>query len=231
MKIFISWSGERSKQLAEAIRWWLPHVLQSTKPYFTPSGIEKGKRWSNDISKELEQPKIGLIAMTEENLTNPWIMFEAGAISKVVEEGLVYPIVFKRAEVRQLLTTINNAAEETTLNERHLEEAFSMWWPELEKKVAAISSAVQLPSEPHRKDSDLLRENLELTRSLVTEHQRLIEALRPFHGTFTDPQSVVRALLRREVKLERSLRTSGVDKAEMEGFVAALTDSLTAKSE
>jgi hypothetical protein len=52
-----------------------------------------------------------------------------------------------------------------------------------------------------------------------------------FHGTFTDPQSVVRALLRREVKLERSLRTSGVDKAEMEGFVAALTDSLTAKSE
>jgi hypothetical protein len=32
--------------------------------------------------------------MTEENLTSPWIMFEAGAISKVVEEGLVCPIVF-----------------------------------------------------------------------------------------------------------------------------------------
>jgi hypothetical protein len=44
---------------------------------------------ANEISKELEQSKIGIIAMTEENLTSPWIMFEAGAISKVVEEGPV----------------------------------------------------------------------------------------------------------------------------------------------
>src|SRR5215831_21356719 len=102
--------------------------------------------------------------MTEDSLTSPWIMFEAGAISKVVEEGRVCPIVFgiaktdlvgplasfqaiefNKAEVRQLLTTINNAAKEATLPERHLEEAFSMWWPELEKKVAAVSSAVQPP--------------------------------------------------------------------------------------
>ena len=29
MKVFISWSGDRSKQLAEAIHWWLPKVLKS----------------------------------------------------------------------------------------------------------------------------------------------------------------------------------------------------------
>ena len=196
MKVFISWSGDRSKQLAEAIHWWLPHVLQFAKPYFTPADIEKGKRWSSDISKELEQSKIGLIAMTEENLTSPWIMFEAGAISKVVEEGRVCPIVFgiaktdlvgplasfqaiefTEAEVRQLLKTINNAAKEATLPERHLEEAFSMWWPELEKKVAAVSSAAQPPSRPHRSPDDLLRENLELTRSLVMEQQKLNQGL------------------------------------------------------
>lgn len=134
MKVFISWSGERSKQLAEAIREWLPNVLQFVKPYFTPADIEKGARWASEISKELEQSKIGIIAMTEENLTSPWIMFEAGAISRVVEEGRVCPIVFgvrktdlvgplasfqaiefNRAEVRQLLTTINNAAKEAAL--------------------------------------------------------------------------------------------------------------------
>src|SRR5215831_199016 len=84
MKVFIHWSGDRSKQLAEAIHWWLPNVLQFVKPYFSPADIEKGARWANDISKELEQSKIGIIAMTEENLASPWIMFEAGAISKVV---------------------------------------------------------------------------------------------------------------------------------------------------
>ena len=53
MKVFISWSGDRSRQLAEVIHWWLPHVMQFTKPYFSPSDIDKGKRWSDDISKEL----------------------------------------------------------------------------------------------------------------------------------------------------------------------------------
>src|SRR5262249_47054676 len=195
MKVFIHWSGERSKQLGEAIREWLPNVLQFVKPYFSPADIDKGARWANEISKELEQSKIGIIAMTDENLTSPWIMFEAGAISKVVGEGLVCSILFgiaktdlvgpltsfqaiefNKVEVRQLLTTINNAAQEAALTDRSLDAAFNMWWPELEKKVAAISSAVQ-PSVPRRKDSDLLRENLELTRSLVTEHQKLVQML------------------------------------------------------
>jgi hypothetical protein len=44
MKVFISWSGDRSKQLAEAIHWWLPNVMQFVKPYFTPADIDKGRK-------------------------------------------------------------------------------------------------------------------------------------------------------------------------------------------
>src|SRR6516164_2994774 len=62
MKVFISWSGDRSKQLAEVIHWWLPNVLQFVKPYFTPADMEKGTRWDNEISKELGQSQIGIIA-------------------------------------------------------------------------------------------------------------------------------------------------------------------------
>ena len=68
MKVFISWSGDRSRQLAEVIREWLPNVMQFAKPFFTPADIDKGKRWNNDISKELGQSQIGIIVMTEENL-------------------------------------------------------------------------------------------------------------------------------------------------------------------
>src|SRR5262245_11670843 len=135
--------------------------------------------------------------MTEENLEAPWIMFEAGAISRVVE-GRVCPIVFdcnktdlvgplasfqatafNKTEVRQLLITINNAAKDTGLPERNLNATFDKWWPDLEEKVGAILSAEQPSEGPHRTDSDLLRENLELTRSLVVEHQKLVQALRP----------------------------------------------------
>jgi len=44
MKVFLSWSGPQSKELAEAIRDWIPVVLQAVTPYFTPSDIEKGTR-------------------------------------------------------------------------------------------------------------------------------------------------------------------------------------------
>ena len=41
-KVFISWSGDLSKKIAEELRFWLPAVLQFVKPYFTPNDIEKG---------------------------------------------------------------------------------------------------------------------------------------------------------------------------------------------
>jgi len=102
-----------------------------------------------------------------------------------------------------------------------------MWWPELEKKVQAISSTVQPPSEPHRKDSDLLRENLELTRSLVIEHQKLIQVLT--QGGLTDVQAVVRALSVDHARDQ--MRLGPRYKAEEAGFVAGLAAGLTAKSE
>jgi hypothetical protein len=217
MKVFISWSGDRSKQLAEVIHWWLPNVLQFVKPYFTPADMEKGTRWDNEISKELGQSQIGIIAMTEENLASPWIMFEAGAISRVVEEKIrVCPIVFgirktdlvgplagfqaiefNRTEVRQLLTTINNAAKDAALLERSLDAAFNMWWPELEKKVKAISSAALPPSRPHRQDRELLEEIVENTRNLIRELQPLLPWQR-FAQINPENVATVQALLRRD---------------------------------
>jgi hypothetical protein len=216
MKVFIHWSGNRSRQLAEAIREWLPNVLQFVKPYFSPADIDKGARWASDISKELEQSKIGIIAMTEEALASPWIMFEAGAISKVVEEGRLCPIVFgisktdlvgplkmfqaiefNNAEVRQLLATINKAAKEVGLPDRNLDAAFNMWWPKLEERVEEISSAVQPPSEPLRSERDLLEEIVENTRSLIRELQPLLPWQR-FAQINPENVATVAALLRRD---------------------------------
>src|SRR5712692_2419048 len=94
MKVFISWSGDLSKQLAQTIRTWLPRTLQTVKPYFSPADIEKGSKWDNEISKELEQSSFGIIAMTREALKSHWISFEAGALSKQVDKSRVCAICF-----------------------------------------------------------------------------------------------------------------------------------------
>lgn len=44
MDIFISWSGEMSRELGQVLRDWLPLVLQSARPFFAPN-IDKGARW------------------------------------------------------------------------------------------------------------------------------------------------------------------------------------------
>ena len=53
MKVFISWSGPTSNRIALAFRDWLPCVLQTVDPYVSSEDIEKGRRWSADIAKEL----------------------------------------------------------------------------------------------------------------------------------------------------------------------------------
>jgi hypothetical protein len=83
VKVFISWSGERSKRIALALRDWLPQVIQSIDPFMSAEDIGKGSRWSDDISRKLEQSNFGLIAFTPENMNEPWLLFEAGALSKL----------------------------------------------------------------------------------------------------------------------------------------------------
>jgi hypothetical protein len=80
--VFISWSGQRSKWAAEALREWLRLVLQAARPWMSGEDIDKGSRGLDEVSRALEGMKIGIICLTPENLDERWILYEAGALSK-----------------------------------------------------------------------------------------------------------------------------------------------------
>lgn len=184
MKVFISWSEKDSRKFGEALRDWLPAVLQFVKPYFTPSDVEKGSRWNSEIAKELESSKMGIICVTRENLHSDWVLFEAGALSKSLESSRVCPILFgikntdlagplkqfqttefNKDDFKKLVSAVNTNYGENKLQAKVLDSVFEKWWPELETKVNTIFTKLdQADEEPVRKDRDLLEEILELSR-------------------------------------------------------------------
>src|SRR5580700_539848 len=87
MKVFITWSGDTSKAIAVAPREFIPTVVQSVEAFMSASDIEKGSKWQGEISRELDAATVGIICLTPENLTAPWVLFEAGALSKKATES------------------------------------------------------------------------------------------------------------------------------------------------
>lgn len=186
MQIFISWSGEKSRQIAEVFRHWLPEVIQLVRPYFTPDDVVKGQRWAADIAENLQTSQFGLFCLTADNLAAPWLLFEAGAVSKDSRNGKVCPLLFgvdssqlsgpllqfqatpySKAEVFKFMKAVN-AETSLPLTEVHLERAFERCWDELDHKVNAIlSTQAEDDSPPRRTVQDMVEETLSIVRALA----------------------------------------------------------------
>src|SRR5437588_11249170 len=87
MKVFISWSGKASRGVAEALRNWLPDVLQAVEPFVSSYDIGAGDRFPETLQKELAETHFGVLCLTPANHQAPWMLFEAGALAKTFEAG------------------------------------------------------------------------------------------------------------------------------------------------
>jgi hypothetical protein len=188
MKVFISWSGELSHKIALILHDWLPSVIQAVEPYLSSEGTDKGSRWLNELSKELQDGKFGLICLTPDNLNAPWIHFEAGALSKVIESSRVCPLLIQlsppdlqgplaqfqatmleKEDMRKLVKSINSALPEKPLTEPMLEKVFDRGWDEFQDQMSEAMAQLPGPPDPSQKRSerDILEEVLTLCRSMA----------------------------------------------------------------
>lgn len=94
MKVFISWSGEKSKDFALALRDWLPYVIQDLVPWVSDRDIDSGAMSMQEIHQQLAQVSYGIICTTTENQARPWINYEAGALWKSLDnQSRVVPLL------------------------------------------------------------------------------------------------------------------------------------------
>jgi len=182
MKVFISWSGERSKEAANILHWWLPKVIQALEPWVSGRDIQPGASWFEVLRKELSDSQFGVLCLTAENLQAPWLFFEAGAIWKGLPDArpcayllglspadVSAPLTqFQLTEAKQedtwkLVLSLNASLGQNRLSEGALKEQFEVWWPKLEDRLAGVLSQ-QVAPNPRRSDRELLEEILDITR-------------------------------------------------------------------
>jgi len=80
MRIFISWSDQRSQAVAAALKSWLEDTLV-TVDIFMSTDIPAGQKWFSQLLGELHCADYCIVCMTPENMRSPWLLFETGAIA------------------------------------------------------------------------------------------------------------------------------------------------------
>ncbi|MEO6502794.1 MAG: TIR domain-containing protein [Jatrophihabitantaceae bacterium] len=197
MKVFISWSGARSRIVAEALRDWLPNVINAVEPFVSEEDIDKGAIGTEVIARQLHDSTFGIICLTRDNQTRPWINYEAGALSKVVGDnearvatvlvdiespaGVTGPLsAFQAtrlndlADMKQLVRSIAKAAGDTRSKEA-LDSFVNLIWSSLALEVTEgrLAASGEASAAPVRKPEDMFGELLTLMRQVSQDVWRL----------------------------------------------------------
>jgi hypothetical protein len=93
MKVFISWFGTRSKKIAICLKKYLSMMFHNINFFVSETDIETGDLWRKTLAEKLRESNFGIICLTKEIISNPWILFEAGSLAKE-DESRVIPLCF-----------------------------------------------------------------------------------------------------------------------------------------
>lgn len=191
VKVFISWSGQRSRTFAEFLKTWLEQIVPNGVEAFVSSqNIEKGSRGLNTIAQELEAGDYGVIVTTADTQHAPWIGFEAGALSKSVSGSHVAPLLIDLAEsdvtgplaqfqmtrandrvdVRKLVDDLNSATG-NPVPDASLNILFDSTWDAFSDAVRAAQTPIAEVPEA-RGERDMLAELLDHVRDLRRDMRR-----------------------------------------------------------
>ncbi|HEY1760667.1 MAG TPA: hypothetical protein VGG72_35155 [Bryobacteraceae bacterium] len=235
--VFISWSKPRSKHVALALREWLPMVVQAAKPWMSDVDIEPGSRSLLEIVEKLSGARLGISCVTPENMLEPWLQFEAGALTKTIDDktrlytyllgdldpgdvkpplGMFQALRAQPEPTRKLVHSLNRALNDPALPESPLDKLFDLAWPLLRDKLNSMP-VLESDVVAKRQPAEMIAEILEITRAEANKRQK-VDTLDPFISLFDELLPIVPQL--REILRNIKLQTlSSVNTAVMQDAV------------
>lgn len=187
MKVFISWSGPKSQQVAQALEDWMPDVIQDVECALSRPAPSGAQAW-REFTTGLAATGFGILCLTAENQESPAFNFEAGALATTIgDQARVVPITFDfpvgslgnplrqfggvdagRQGMLDLMKSVNAAGPMPRSTEA-LDRAFETWWPQLEARFSEIvaDSGEAAGTEPPKAGDDLVQEVLDVVRAIA----------------------------------------------------------------
>ena len=171
VKVFLSWSGQKSHDVAQAMGSWLPTVLFGAKPWISSSDIDKGSTWITSIKDALHESNgLGIFFLTREALSSNWLMFEAGSIASLGHQRVcvVYVDVdasevgaplslfqgtkLTKEDIHALLKSLNKSMA-PPMEDAVLATTFERGWADLANQLHSIETKVDKSARRAKKPS------------------------------------------------------------------------------
>lgn len=199
MKVFISWSGELSNHIAKELSIWLPSIIQSVTVFYSPEDIKKGENWDARLTNELENSDYGIVCLTLENITAPWIHFEAGALSKklgskvtalmvnVVTSDIQGPLSrfqatkLEKEDFYKLVKDINDESGEK-IDENVLLNSFDAVWEKMYPQIDIILNDFQNTKKNKEVEKD---------KNINVAIEEILQVVRKQDAILSNPEKVL----------------------------------------
>jgi hypothetical protein len=78
VRVFLSWSGEPSKLLAEALAEGMRALSPRLEPWLSDD-LDPGEEWASTLIPQIRKAQLAILCLTHRNVNAPWIAFETGA--------------------------------------------------------------------------------------------------------------------------------------------------------
>jgi hypothetical protein len=191
MKVFVSWSGSTSLEVAKILKKWVPRSIPSAELFVSDTDIKSGDRWAKVLGEELSERQFAIVCLTSDNATSAWLNFEAGAISKAISESHVVPLLYNleisnidgplsqfqavkvsREGYLRLLNSLNQVGE-NKIPQNELEEMLEILWPNVQQEIQNIPETDSL--DESQRDTNAILSDVIFSINDLREQVGLIE--------------------------------------------------------
>lgn len=154
MKVFISWSGQKSRAAAQALREWLPEIFDAVRPWMSEYDIKAGAQWYEELREALAGTRYCIVCLDYQSLSSPWVLFEVGYAARELPRSIcpylldltqldILPTPFAVYQAKpatkegtlDMVRGINDSVDGGLLEDGRLRRKFEREWPWLEERL------------------------------------------------------------------------------------------------